>query len=81
MAKKTTPAFPLPIVTFKTHVYEIDWAATSGSGLIEQELTGEVMILNINSGTMRVRVPGHKYPFDVPCAPFFEQHVIVKKEQ
>lgn len=84
MSKGKIPAFPLPQVTFKTVYFPLNSGGFTGVDYNqmprEVELTGEVMILNINSGTMRVRVKGYPYPFNVPATPFFEQFEFGKKE-
>lgn len=78
----------LPTLTLKVTVRNPDWTTTNTeSYYIKDDRECEVLQLNINAGTMRVRYknPSTTKPkgftvdtVDVAIAPFFEQYTIAK---
>ena len=74
----------LPLIKATVRVYNKDFEIINGEHYHFDILDAEVLTLNLNSGTMRIRSPARQFSTcDIPITEFFEQYSIVKlnKEQ
>lgn len=70
----------LPVVRAPVTVKNPEWArgVEGAKYYITVEKDVEVLTLNLNSGSMRVRIPGSQAQ-DISIKPFLEQYDIVRK--
>lgn len=86
MPKMKPPKFPLPKLVTTLKVVNEEWDEEDEddeSYYVDREFEVEVLTLNFNSGTMRVRIVDMEAPYDcamiydIDAAPFFEQFKVV----